>query len=295
MGVRKDYRQLTSFERQRFVDALHWLESTGKIKEFADLHAEHFEDGIHDTTHFLPWHRELLRRFEGSIQERFYGVTIPYWDSSVDNSVSSPLWGPDFLGPFDIDWVLSRQLGSDVLPTPAVVNEVQSNVHAYRSYSAALEGRVHGSSHRWVGGVMNSYDAPRDPVFYLHHAWIDLLWVHWQQANQGAIFEASEPGRGINDPLTAWPNRTPAEVMDHRALGYAYDVEMPPPEFVVVPGVRELSRGAAGAEIRRAGLKPKFEGSTAADAWVSRQSPPANTRAVEGSVVTCRCRRGPVL
>jgi hypothetical protein len=29
----------------------------------------------------------------------------------------------------------------------------------------------------------------------------------------------------LNDPLMEWPNRTPAAVIDHHALGYSYDSE----------------------------------------------------------------------
>jgi hypothetical protein len=37
-----------------------------------------------------------------------------------------------------------------------------------------------------------------------------------------------EPARqGYNDPLMEWPDRTPANVLDHHALGYQYDIELP--------------------------------------------------------------------
>lgn len=50
----------------------------------------------------------------------------------------------------------------------------------------------------------------------------------WQQAHPGAPFVTSGPGLGLNDPLMEWPDRTPADVLDHHALGYVYDVEPQP-------------------------------------------------------------------
>jgi tyrosinase len=47
----------------------------------------------------------------------------------------------------------------------------------------------------------------------------------WQLAHPGAPFVASVAGAGLNDPLMEWPNRTPASVIDHHALGYSYDSE----------------------------------------------------------------------
>ena len=72
---------------------------------------------------------------------------------------------------------------------------------------------------------MADIDSPHDPVFYLHHCWIDKLWAMWQIAHPGAPFVSSGQGFGLNDPLMEWPNRTPASVIDHHALGYSYDSE----------------------------------------------------------------------
>jgi tyrosinase len=51
--------------------------------------------------------------------------------------------------------------------------------------------------------------------------------VRWQLAHPDARFEADIPDAGLNDPLMEWPDRTPADVIDHHALGYTYDIEAP--------------------------------------------------------------------
>jgi tyrosinase len=43
-----------------------------------------------------------------------------------------------------------------------------------------------------VGGA-----SVNDPVFWLHHAFIDLQWTRWQQRHRGARYLPAEPpGRG---------------------------------------------------------------------------------------------------
>src|SRR5688500_424799 len=107
MGIRKNYRNLTNVERDRFVQALYHVKSTGLVDQFANMHATHFFMNIHQSSHFLPWHREFLLRFERALQAHHPDVTIPYWDSSVDNSPSDPLlWGNSFLGQFNSAWRL---------------------------------------------------------------------------------------------------------------------------------------------------------------------------------------------
>ena len=41
--------------------------------------------------------------------------------------------------------------------------------------SCNFEGR-HGGPHVWVGGDMATFCSPSDPVFWLHHGFIDCLW-----------------------------------------------------------------------------------------------------------------------
>jgi hypothetical protein len=123
MRCRKNYRDLTEVERDRFVQALYYLKSTGLVDQFANEHATFFHTGIHGTAHFLPWHRDFLRRFEDALRTFHPDIAIPYWNSTVDTSPSDPLWDNAFLGQFDAAWGLGRALGSDTLPTPQQVQD----------------------------------------------------------------------------------------------------------------------------------------------------------------------------
>lgn len=230
MGLRKNYRDLTDRERTRFLEALHHVKFWGVVQRFADEHRSHFNHGIHRSSHFLPWHREFLVRFEVELKKKHVDVTIPYWNPSIDRSSSDPLWSSTFLGQFDSAWGLGRVLGSSTvsLPTASMVETNQTRA-TYDTFWPELERSIHNSPHTWVGGVMATEASPGDPVFYLHHCWIDQLWARWQLSHPGAPFVSSQAGAGLNDPLMGYPGRTPAHVLDHFALGYTYDT--PPASF----------------------------------------------------------------
>ncbi|MEU6145566.1 tyrosinase family protein [Streptomyces sp. NPDC047081] len=57
--------------------------------------------------------------------------------------------------------------------------------------------RNHNRVHRWVGGAMLGGASVNDPVFWLHHAFIDLQWYRWQRRHRGARYlPAGPPGPG---------------------------------------------------------------------------------------------------
>jgi len=221
---RKNYRDLTAAERDRFVGALHHVKATGVVDQFASDHDLYFHSA-HHSSHFLPWHREFLRRFEDALRTYHPDVTLPYWNSTVDTNPSDPLWDAAFMGQFDAAWGLGRALGAASLPTPADVQTVLG-LATYDAFWPDLEVDIHNPPHNWVGGVMATGASPGDPVFYLHHAWIDLLWAQWQLLHPGAAFVSSGAGAGLGDAMPPWPT-PPTDVLDHRTINlYSY-----PPGF----------------------------------------------------------------
>jgi tyrosinase len=57
--------------------------------------------------------------------------------------------------------------------------------------------RNHNRVHRWVGGAMLGGASVNDPVFWVHHAFIDLQWTLWQRRHNDARYlPDSPPGPG---------------------------------------------------------------------------------------------------
>lgn len=235
MGVRKNSRTLTDDEKSRFTAALDKINTEGGMAEFASLHANLATSGIHRTSHFLPWHREFILRFERRLQEADPSVSIPYWNAATDNNPSDSLfWGSNYLQRFDANWGLGRRflVGRVELANANLVG-INQGRNDYTSFRTELENNIHNPCHNWIGGIAARNDSPRDPAFFLIHAWIDLLWTRWQMTHPSAPFESSGTGFGLNDAMPGWPDRTPASVLDHRTLGYTYDIEASAPTGTV--------------------------------------------------------------
>ncbi|MFJ8588579.1 tyrosinase family protein [Streptomyces sp. NPDC093595] len=90
--------------------------------------------------------------------------------------------------------------------------------------------RNHNRVHRWVGGLMLGGASVNDPVFWLHHAFVDLVWSRWQSRNPRAGYLPDVPpppgsperGRVVarDEPMPPW-DVTPADVAAHDHL-YRY-------------------------------------------------------------------------
>ncbi len=90
--------------------------------------------------------------------------------------------------------------------------------------------RIHNRVHRWVGGLMLGGGSVNDPVFWLHHSFVDLVWSRWQQRNPGAAYLPAEPPplgdsqyRKVvarHQPMAPW-GVTPAEMSDYSRI-YRY-------------------------------------------------------------------------
>ena len=46
-----------------------------------------------------------------------------------------------------------------------------------------FEGK-HGGPHIWLGGQMGTFCSPMDPIFWLHHSFIDKMWEDFRQGAQ---------------------------------------------------------------------------------------------------------------
>ena len=147
----------------------------------------------------------------------------------------------------------------------APFNQTSAGASSFRN---TLEGwaptpSLHNLTHVWVDGTMfEGAISPSDPVFYLHHAYVDKVYSEWQEV-YGTGPEAYAPASEVNDPLFQFPETTVADVLDISGpdLGYLYqargEVVHIPRDLVVAVDVSDSMYGVAG-----------FDGKTKLDAAV---------------------------
>jgi tyrosinase len=252
----------------------------------------HWNACQHTSWYFLPWHRMYLHHFEKIVRQVVRDLggpsewTLPFWeyDPSDPQTLSLP---PAFLAetrgddpnplfvyqrraliragggvPADAvdksDW--SDEFTSDD-PNVASFGGPEtgwSHVGGEGDLVGELENEPHGLVHGRVGGsdaygYMSLFEtAPRDPIFWLHHANIDRRWELWRNVaghdNPDAkkwLDQAFEFGSG------SW--HTEMRVRDvlvttHSPLSYQYD-------GVPVPSTDEVGRRS----VRRSMKKPPAE------------------------------------
>lgn len=91
--------------------------------------------------------------------------------------------------------------------------------------------QLHNRVHLWVGGNMAPMTSPNDPVFFLHHCFIDKVWADWQAVQRienpdAAPHYAPErggpPGHNLDDQIRPWQRKI-QDVLEISQLGYAYE------------------------------------------------------------------------
>jgi tyrosinase-like protein len=90
----------------------------------------------------------------------------------------------------------------------------------------------HNLGHVWAGGSMLPMTSPNDPLFFLHHCFVDKLWWDWQQRNGINTYIPLTGGRlsqNLNDNME--PGITgsfsASDMLDVSTLGYSYDIVEP--------------------------------------------------------------------
>jgi tyrosinase len=181
------------------------------------------------------------------------------WNADFMGGNGRPADGKVMTGAFAFDagtWTLTRGginyltrnfgVGIATLPSAgdvtATLAALPYDVAPWSMFSASglrntLEGwingpQMHNRVHVWVGGAMLPATSPNDPVFFLNHCFVDKLWADWQRAHPAEGYlpvTGAMPGQNLGDAMEPWASRgetvTPASVLDHQALGYAYDNE----------------------------------------------------------------------
>ncbi|KXN73691.1 Di-copper centre-containing protein [Conidiobolus coronatus NRRL 28638] len=255
LSVRKEIRSLTDDELSRFIRAMLRMnqrqgDGMSRYDEFVNIHLTNVPIA-HGTPAFFPWHRQYIRDFELELQKIDPSVSLPFWDWSLDSQAPerSVIFTERYFGtsknndcipngPFQ-NWrvtlpdphCVKRNFdgGATIgaFYSPEMLVNMFRNASHYHAFRLNIEGAPHGRIHAGIGGDMAVMMSPNDPIFFVHHAFIDKIWHDWQVSNpQYASSYGGDGNESIRDQIPPW-NIPVSRLLDISALCYSYSGSAP--------------------------------------------------------------------
>ncbi|GAB3472385.1 hypothetical protein GCM10027321_45310 [Massilia terrae] len=140
----------------------------------------------HGIPYFLGWHRGFLYYFEKQLRTASgdSSLVLPYWDYYTYATLPAEFTNPGTSNPLYVSRVNTNVRAALTLApfAPTIVNFPRGYSYAFEP---SVEGAPHNPVHDIIGDVMATMQSPTDPIFWLHHANIDRLWVAWVAAGGG--------------------------------------------------------------------------------------------------------------
>ncbi|KXN72578.1 Di-copper centre-containing protein, partial [Conidiobolus coronatus NRRL 28638] len=249
--VRPNYLTMPKAARDKFHNAIKVLNSSkgnNYYSKFSDLH-NYVGDKVHGTPQFFVWHRRFIREFEKLLQKIDPTIMLPYWDWTQDSQApeKSKIFAISNMGPnggggkggcidsgtfsgwkvpTDNPECVSRFFaGGETIPAwtaPEIMdNDLNSNVR-YVDIWDVVESTSHALVHTGIGGEdgdMSYLVSPNDPIFYIHHGFVDYIYWEWQLRHPKA---ANDYPTDPNTTMLELFNSTVASTMSTKSSGYCY-------------------------------------------------------------------------
>ena len=140
----------------------------------------------HGVAYFEAWHRGYLYYFERQLRSVSGdpNLVLPYWDYYTYSTIPAEFTNSSSTNPLYADRlnVNVRQALTLAPFSPTITNFPRYTSNAFEP---AFENAPHNPVHDIIGKVMSTMQSPLDPIFWLHHANVDRLWVAWVAAGGG--------------------------------------------------------------------------------------------------------------
>ncbi|MGW7102895.1 tyrosinase family protein [Streptomyces sp. NPDC054838] len=297
-GIRRDVAKVSQAERDRLINAILQLDMAKFFGDGVsywdkqeDIHKNAHLAGVdvHSGPGFVPWHRELVNRFEALIREVDPDLSLHYWDWSVDprstaggraNLFTSSFMGSDQgdAGPPLANFESTeggghthiwRQVngGSSSLGMPTTVSDNDIvTAPTWRTFNNLIQ-QAHSEAHGYIGGTLpHSHFSFHDPFVFLLHSNVDRLFAMWQtqtghsdRLNPAAVYQDDTGDPGLNGPVEPWAGNAAIPSLQLRPWAppenqqvvktYKDPTIVAPPCYDTVPQMRFLQVMNAGNEI----------------------------------------------
>ncbi|KAJ8114203.1 hypothetical protein OPT61_g3866 [Boeremia exigua] len=218
LRIRIEWDASSDSDRQGYIDAIKCLMnrpasgqfpvSRNRYDDLVGLH-QVLTPNIHGNAMFLLWHRYYTWTFESLLRDECsYNGPMLWFDETryAGNFVASSIFSDRWFGSVDIGGAcvrdgqfadLSLVYGpgdantphclarnndnSRTINTGGAIVDACNNRENYADMAACAEGGAHAWGHNGIGAVMQDvYASPGDPMFFLHHSFVDRNFRIWQ-------------------------------------------------------------------------------------------------------------------
>ena len=249
----------------------------------------------HRNWYFLPWHRAYILAFERLCRQLSGNpqFALPYWDWTADRQIpqafavaqwpgrpgqTNPLrdttrtMPPNASLPTNI--VGPNVIASRLAETnfelfgssrPNGQNSTASTWQRAEGVEGPFESTPHDQVHVRVGGDMQTFMSPLDPIFWLHHCNMDRLWDRWNRMGRANSANSLWRNFAFNGQFvvpsgagTVPFDRRVSQLLNPTTLGYRYVPLIVPfgtaaAEVAVAPAPIDLAKALASTVAAAAG------------------------------------------
>lgn len=149
----------------------------------------------HGAPYFLAWHRGYLYYFERQLRAVAgnNNLVLPYWDYYTSASIPAEFINASTSNPLYVERLNTNvRQALTMAPFSSSLTNFQRGTN--NAFEPSIENAPHNPVHDIIGNVMSTMNSPIDPIFWLHHANIDRLWVAWVAAGAGRKMPSKNTG-----------------------------------------------------------------------------------------------------
>ncbi|ORZ34378.1 hypothetical protein BCR44DRAFT_1514117 [Catenaria anguillulae PL171] len=265
--IRRPYSSLSQKERADYAKAINTMKQSGALDRMTLKHRTGIK--YHMTTQFLPMHRAILKEFEDELIKANPAIQgLPYWDELADSAapLSSTMFATDgvsamqpgaLTAPFagltdDSGRVVQRRPRSTIsgkfnwIPSSVSMAAALKSFKTFGEMSGVVEVVPYNAYHGMIGGHMGDPRiSPADPVFYLHHCYIDLLWALEVKVGDGTVLYENK-----------WKNADMIKYEDQ--LCYRYESALVPPPLSSSNAGNSANGSGNGGKAKKLGFFSKL-------------------------------------
>jgi tyrosinase len=240
----------------------------------------HLKQCPHSAPYFFAWHRGYLYYFERQLRtvSGDTKLVLPYWDYYTNPALPAEFTNPNGANPLYVQRVNTnvRQALSMAPFSSTLIAFPRGSANAFEP---SFEDAPHNPVHDIIGGWMADLQSPTDPIFWLHHANVDRLWVAWVNAGAGRkmppLSNAYWSGSHTYTSSLTMPRSSTYST--RTTLAYSYQNESFPTKLPLAQTTPELTPGLMRANVHRVQATPENLQGALPPVGAFRLSPPRQT------------------